>query len=208
MCFKQFCAKQVPVTGWPEPELFQHSRATSLSWYVGETCNSGTAHRTEPVTSDVSIPRAACSRALGDQQEASSWGWIRLKSLSSLPSLSLSAFSLSPLYPLPLSPSLPLSLPPCLPFLSNSSLLWFCVFFCFLFWRELCPKCMKNDHKYSWTFLGLGLANLNFSVDQAVWFFLTKENQLFASHHCTMKPSIWKEFRTSLINVCSYSKTI
>lgn len=45
---------------------------------------------------------------------------------------------------------------------------------------------MKNDHKYSWTFLGLGLANLNFSVDQAVWFFLTKENQLFcipSLHH-------------------------
>ena len=31
----------------------KHSRATSCSWYVGETCNSGTAHRTEPVTSDV-----------------------------------------------------------------------------------------------------------------------------------------------------------
>ena len=44
----------------------------------------------------------------------------------------------------------------------------------------------ENDHKYSWTFSGLGLANLNFSVDQAVWFFLTKENQLFcipSLHH-------------------------
>ena len=31
----------------------KHSRATSWSWYVGETRNSGTAHPPEPVTSDV-----------------------------------------------------------------------------------------------------------------------------------------------------------
>lgn len=31
----------------------KHSRATSCTWYVAETRNSGTAHLTEPVTSEV-----------------------------------------------------------------------------------------------------------------------------------------------------------
>lgn len=187
MCFKQFCAKQVPVTGWPRARALPST--PGLLHVVGMWEKLATLGL--PIVQSLSrlmcehSKGQRCSEQLGDQQGDVFMGVNQTKEpWSSLPALSPSQlFSLS-LYP-SLSPSLPLS-PSCLPFLSNSSLLWFCVFFCFLFWRELCPKCMKNDHKYSWTFLGLGLANLNFSVDQAVWFFLTKENQLFcipSLHH-------------------------
>ena len=64
---------------------------------------------------------------------------------------------------------------------------------------------MKNDYKIFMDILSPGLANLNFSADQAFWFFLTKENQLFAAHHFTVKPPSGMN-SASLTNMCSLFK--
>lgn len=95
--------------------------------------------------------------------------------------------SLSPSSSPPLSLLLPLPTPllsfletppSLLPGLPLPSL-WFCFLFCFIFEGSSVLNVLKIIIKYSWRFLGLGPGNLDFSADQAFWFFLTKENQIF-----------------------------